>query len=73
MPLLVLFPFQNPFSSVRTLKLIKTMLKSLHVMLGFRYQKGSHTTGATTNSIIAHGKIEDRIGKEWVPDYHLVY
>ena len=50
-------------------KLIKTMLKSLHVLLGLspvrnHYPKGSHTKGATKRSIIAYDEIKDRICKE---------
>ena len=51
------------------LKLIKTMLKSLHVLLGLspvwnRYPKGGHKKGATKSSIIAYDEIKDRICKE---------
>ena len=50
-------------------KLIKTILKSLHVLLGLSsvcnpYPKGSHTKGATKRSIIAYDEIKDRICKE---------
>ena len=49
-------------------KLIKTMLKSLHVLLGLspvwnHYPKGSHTKGATKHSIVAYDEIKDRIRK----------
>ena len=45
------------------LKLIKTMLKSLHVLLGLfpvwnRYPKGSHMKGAKKHSIIAFDDIK---------------
>ena len=58
-------------------KLIKTMFKSSHVVLGSspvcnRYPKGSHTKGATKRSIIAYDEIKDRICKEYFSEYHLV-
>ena len=58
MRLLMLLLFKNPFSLVRPFKFIKTMLKSLHIVLGLsqlwnRYPKCSHTKGATKRSIIA--------------------
>ena len=49
--------------------LIKTMLKSLHVLLGLSpvwnyYPKGGHKKGTTKRSIIAYDDIKDRICKE---------
>ena len=37
------------------------------------FLKGSHTKGATKLSIIVYGEIKDRICKEKVSEYHLVY
>ena len=59
-------------------KSIKTMLKYLHVLLGLSpvwncYPKGGHKKGTTQRSIIAYGDIKDRICKEYVSEYHLVY
>ena len=50
-------------------KLIKIMLKSVHVLLGLsqvwnRYPKGSHTKEATKRSIIAYDEIKGTICKE---------
>ena len=50
-------------------KFIKTVMKSLHVLLGLssvwsRYPKGSHTKGASKRSIIAYDEIKDIICKE---------
>ena len=50
-------------------KLIKIMLKYVHVLLGLsqvwnRYPKGSHTKEATKRSIIAYDEIKDTICKE---------
>ena len=57
-----------PFSSVRTNKSMKTMLKSFHVLLGLSpvcnsYPKGSYTKGATKHSIITYGELKDSICK----------
>ena len=51
------------------LKLIKTMLKSIHVLLGLTpvwssYPKANHTTGASKPSIIVYDEIEDRFCKK---------
>ena len=63
---------------IRTFKLIRTMLKSLHVLLGLSlilnpYQQGSYTKGATKHLIIAYDENKDKIGKEIVSEYHSVY
>ena len=57
------------FHQSRPFELIKTMLKSLHVLLSLspvwnRYPKGRHTKGATKLSIIVCDEINDRISKE---------
>ena len=60
--------FDIPFSSVRTNKFMKTMLKSFHVLLCLSpvcnsHPKGSYTKGATKHSIITYGEIKDSICK----------
>ena len=60
------------------LKLIKTMLKSLHVLVGLslvwnHYPKGSRTKGATKFSITAFNEIKDRICKEYRSVPKIIY
>ena len=54
------------------------MLKSLHVLLRlsplwYPYTKGSHKEGVTKRSIITCDEIKDRICKELVSVYNLVF
>ena len=56
-------------SNAGPFKSIKTMLKSLHVLLGLSpvwncYPKGFHKKGTTYRSLIAYGDIKDTICKE---------
>ena len=56
------------FHQIGPFKLIKTMWKSLHVLLGLssvwnRYPKGSHTKGTTKRSIIALIKLKIEFAK----------
>ena len=72
-------PFAIPiihFHQSRQFELIKTMMKSLHVLLGLSpvcncYPEGSHTKVATKRSIIVYDEIKDRICKEYVSEFHL--
>ena len=57
------------FHPSRPFKSIKTMFKSLHVLLGLspvwnRYPKGGYKKGTTQRSIIAYDEIKDKICKE---------
>ena len=61
--------FQNPFSSVRTIRIDQNNVETFSLLLGLspvwnRFLKGGHTTWATKHSIIMYDEIEDRICKE---------
>ena len=74
MHLLMLLLFQNAFiSATGPFQLIRTMLKSLHVWLGLSPVWNHHRKGATKHSIIVYDEIKDRICKDLVSEYHLVY
>ena len=54
------------------------MLKSLHVGVGLSIAcdflaMSSHAKGATKRSIIAYDEINDRICKELVSEYYMIY
>ena len=58
-------------------KLIKTMLKSLYVLIGVsplwnHYPKGSHTKWATKHSIIVYDGIKDKTCKGYVSEHRFV-
>ena len=68
MPLFMLFMLfchsKIQFHQSEPFQMIKTMLKSFHVLLGLspvwgRYPNGGHTTGATKRSIITYDEIKD--------------